>query len=1012
MERLKLLESAITHTKDIVMITKAEPFGEPGPIIEYVNPAFTAITGYTAEEAIGKSPRFLQGPGTDRQQLKNLRACMEKWQPGEVTTLNYKKSGEPFWVNFSVHPVANEKGWFTHWVSVEKDVTAQKNAEQALLNSLKHLENYTQAVEKGTNMVIFNLAGVITFANDRFCQLSKYTKEELVGSHMMLLPSDQITPEYGLHFWKTVMAGNVFRDRMKKTAKDGSYFWVDAILTPFVNTEGEVYQVLALDTDITQTKLAEEALQLSNDRFNLAAKATLDIIWDWDIAKKEMYYSDACETLLGYRGGMHPFDLQPKYFTQTHPDDVTAVIKSMQLALSNGSMNWQHQYKLKNLGGEYATIIDRALIIRDEQGLAVRMVGAMQDVTVQTLAEKALTETNRLLTDYKQALDEANMVFIADADGIIKYANNNLRQMSGYTKAELIGSHISIIKSWHHSDAYYNHVWQTILMGKVFKAQIKNRAKNGSYYWVDTTITPFLNTNGKVYQFLVIDTDITQTKLAEEALQASNQRFNLAIEATMDVIWDWDIAKGQIFLSDAFLSNFGHDAGWHPFALTPAFFEKRHPDDAPGVLASLQIAIKGNDIFWQHQYRLRKQNGEYAHITDRAIIVRDEHGTAIRMVGAKRDITEQVQNAQKERAQELRFREMVYNVNDVINIIDEKGIVLYSSPSLKTVAGFEPNEVVGLKTFALAHPEDYATLKQNHAALLQHPGNGQVVEVRYRHKNGHYINIEIQGNNQLHNPAIKGIVLTTRDVTARNQKETERRELLYELMRKNTDLRQFSYLAGHHLRAPLTNLSAICTLLDADGLAPDEVPMLLNAFKTSTLKINEVLDDIIKILLVKDSAPKQVKDTVHLQQALAVAMQLTKNAIAASGATVTADFSNAPQVMFSKAYMQDIFAELITNAIQFAHSQRPPVITITVTTTGGTVVVTVADNGLGLDMEKAKNKVFGLYQRFTNIGTGRGLGLYMVQAKLAMFGYTIAVQSTVNKGSTFTIRLHNQQAKS
>ncbi len=646
LQRLKLLESVITHTKEVVLVTKAEPFGEPGPIIEYVNPAFTAITGYTAEEAIGKSPRFLQGPGSDRQQLSKLRASMEQWQACEVTTLNYKKSGEPFWANFSVHPVANEKGWFTHWVSVEKDVTAQKNAEQALLNSLKHLENYTQAVEKGTNMVIFNLDGVITFANDRFCQLSKYTKEELVGSHMMLLASDQITPEYGLHFWKTLMAGNVFRDRMKKTAKDGSYFWVDAILTPFVNTEGEVYQVLALDTDITQTKLAEEALQLSNDRFTLASKATLDIIWDWDIAKKEMYYSDACETLLGYRGGMHPFDLQPKYFTQTHPDDVTAVIKSMQLALSNGSMNWQHQYKLKNLGGEYATIIDRALIIRDEQGLAVRMVGAMQDVTVQTLAEKALTETNRLLTDYKQALDEANMVFIADADGIIKYANNNLRQMSGYTKAELIGSHISIFKSSQYSDDFYNHIWQTIKLGKIFKAQIKNRDKNGSYYWVDTTITPFLNSNGKVYQFLSIETDITQTKLAEEALETSNQRFNLAMEATMDVIWDWDIAKGQIFLSDAFLFNFGHDAGWHPFALTPAFFEKRHPDDAPGVLASLQIAIKGNDIFWQHQYRLRKQNGEYAHITDRAIIVRDEHGTAIRMVGAKRDITEQDQNAQ------------------------------------------------------------------------------------------------------------------------------------------------------------------------------------------------------------------------------------------------------------------------------------------------------------------------------------------------------------------------------
>ncbi|TFF40352.1 PAS domain S-box protein [Mucilaginibacter psychrotolerans] len=126
---LKLLESVITNTTDAVLITEAEPFDEPGPRILYVNEAFTRMTGYTAEEVIGKTPRLLQGPKTDKAQLGHLSKCLRNWEPCESTLINYKKSGEAFWVNFTVTPVADEKGWYTHWISVERDVTKRKTEE-------------------------------------------------------------------------------------------------------------------------------------------------------------------------------------------------------------------------------------------------------------------------------------------------------------------------------------------------------------------------------------------------------------------------------------------------------------------------------------------------------------------------------------------------------------------------------------------------------------------------------------------------------------------------------------------------------------------------------------------------------------------------------------------------------------------------------------------------------------------------------------------------------------------
>jgi PAS domain S-box-containing protein len=156
-QHLRLLESVITHSNEAVLITEAEPIDDPGPRIVFVNEAFTRLTGYKAEEVIGKSPRFLQGPKTDRIELDKVRESLEKWQAANATVINYKKNGEPFWVNFSVSPVADEVGWYTHWISIERDVTDKKREElqkslvakiSAVFNREEDLKNCLQQVAK------------------------------------------------------------------------------------------------------------------------------------------------------------------------------------------------------------------------------------------------------------------------------------------------------------------------------------------------------------------------------------------------------------------------------------------------------------------------------------------------------------------------------------------------------------------------------------------------------------------------------------------------------------------------------------------------------------------------------------------------------------------------------------------------------------------------------------------------------------------------------------------------
>ncbi|HEY7886165.1 MAG TPA: PAS domain S-box protein, partial [Cellvibrionaceae bacterium] len=129
-EQMRLLQTCVDHMKDIVLITEAEPQDEPGPRILYANPAFEQVTGYNLEEILGKSPRFLQGPKTQRHELDRVREAMQHWQPVRTELINYTKAGKEFWIEMELVPIANHKGWFTHWVAVERDITERKRINE------------------------------------------------------------------------------------------------------------------------------------------------------------------------------------------------------------------------------------------------------------------------------------------------------------------------------------------------------------------------------------------------------------------------------------------------------------------------------------------------------------------------------------------------------------------------------------------------------------------------------------------------------------------------------------------------------------------------------------------------------------------------------------------------------------------------------------------------------------------------------------------------------------------
>ena len=175
-KHLNLLEAAIRNDYDSILITELE-LEKPGPRIVYVNDGFTKMTGYTKEEVIGKTPRILQGPKTDRAVLDKLKERLKEGKSFFGQTVNYRKDGSEFVNQWDIHPLTDEEGNVTHWVSYQHDITERKKAEQVLVDTQMEFDQLREASRQ--TVVDIDLQGNIAMANKSFRELVGYGNNEL-----------------------------------------------------------------------------------------------------------------------------------------------------------------------------------------------------------------------------------------------------------------------------------------------------------------------------------------------------------------------------------------------------------------------------------------------------------------------------------------------------------------------------------------------------------------------------------------------------------------------------------------------------------------------------------------------------------------------------------------------------------------------------------------------------------------------------------------------------------------
>jgi len=258
LDKNNLYEKIVGKINDAVLITEADPVDLPGPKIVFVNEAFCTMTGYTPEEVIGKTPRILQGPKTGRQELEKLKTAFGKWKSERVELINYRKDGTEFAVEFEVVPVADEKGWFTHWISVQREVTDRRDIQEKLEIS----EAFNRTILESSNdcLKVLDLEGRIQYMNaNALCQMdlddfSTFRNTywvSLWGSENEALVKDSIAK---------ALAGQTAKFTAFCPTAKGIPKWWDVVVSP---AGKPVQKVVAVSRDITEAKEAAEKIKKS-----------------------------------------------------------------------------------------------------------------------------------------------------------------------------------------------------------------------------------------------------------------------------------------------------------------------------------------------------------------------------------------------------------------------------------------------------------------------------------------------------------------------------------------------------------------------------------------------------------------------------------------------------------------------------------------------------------------------------------------------------------------------------
>jgi|GEM_PF-2413089 len=974
--------------------------------ITYRSPSATIVTGRSDDETMGNVATSNIHPDDLPAIQEQLGLLLQQGNGSAAAIFRYqRKDGQYLWLEGTATNLLNDEN-VQGIIFNCRDVTKRKEAEEKLLASEEHFRT-----------LIENSFDVINLVDDSLNVIYRSPSAQRITG---LTDADNLhkSIQQSVHPDETEIVANLIKEtlanpgkpiscKIRSRHKDGHYLWLEGTITNLLHNR-YVNAVLLNFRDVTERVQAEERLASSENKFRALVEKNKDVIMLLDESFKVLYRSPSANEVNGWTDE----DVKSMSALENiHPDDIGQVKDIIQQVLANPGKPHDARFRNRRKDGHFIWLEGVATnLLHDKNVQAI--VFNFRDVTerIESAALLAASEER-----YRHTMD--NMlegIQIIGFDWRYIYVNDAMAKHGKYRKEELIGNTVMEIFPGIEQTGIYSIYLRCFEERVPVHLEYEFEYSDKSKAWFELSFQPLPE------GIFILSVDITERKNSERKIEEQRAQLqtlgdNLTGVMIYQLIGDTDGSRKFTYVSNGVSRLTGktpEQVMQDPAILYNMIIE----EDQPAFLAAEKEASEALSVFnMEVRCRTSKNEIRWLKITSTP---RSQLNGQVVWDGFHIDITEQREAAQKIADSEARFRALIENNTDAIVLNDADSNILYQSPSVTKILGYNLDERRNKKSLDYVHPESRDEFIRLFEKLKLTPGEPLPFQYRFLHKNGNYVWLEGVVTNLLNDPIVNAYVANYRDVTERKEAEENIKQLNEDLEIKiqqrteqwkktNDELEAFSYSISHDLRAPLRGIIGFTSILEEEysSKLDDEAKRITGVIKSNTLKMGNLIDDLLSF---SRTGRHEVEKTMLNSNTL------VNEIIAGIEQKHSGDHIEWVVPPLQNAYadpttIRQVWINLLSNAVKYSSGREKQRIEIGSYTLNNQAVFFVKDNGVGFD-NKYADKLFRVFQRLHSSAEfeGTGVGLAIVEKIVSKHGGKVWANAVKGEGAAFYFSIPNE----
>ena len=971
-----------------------------GKII-FANNSFYKMSGYPVEDIIGKNPsEFLHGPNTKEEDKISFNRKLDSGKSFIQEILNYTKSGNPYRVSCFVDPVYDNSGEIKRYISIQTDVTQERKNQEYLAtfkNTLDQIKDSVFIYDKKTLQ--------FKYVNQRAIDLLGYSEKEFLNLHPFDI-NHEITEKRMRELAQPLEEGEKFHLRLKTKhlSKSGKEIPVE-VLVQYIHNESLESHFVSVVKDISEQISIEKQMK----RLSLVAEKTTNLVVITDEKGRIEYVNSAFEQKTGYKleevlGGKPGKFLHGKETNPLH-------IKANRAGLRTLKPFTQEILNYSKSGDKYWVSIAFNPVF-NESGVLKNFIAIESDITERKQRENLLKESEERLQFVLKGSELGYWDWEA-ASGKMT-VNDRWYEMLGYTRADFEPS----IDNWHalvHSEDMkkLNEIMEYVFPDSDkndFYVELRAKHKKGHYLWIlDRGSVVERDKQGQPSRISGMHMEITERKELEHHLKVERQFLNNIINTNAlslmvlnrkgEIIYANNGAEGLLGLKKSEIEQKTYnDPVWDIYTMDGNPF--------PHQELPFTRVMETGEVVKDIQLCLIWKDGTVKYLTLVGAPVSYENGRVNDVVITIIDITKRIV-AQKQLDQtKNQMQSILKEMDDVVwSVSLPEYKMIYITPSIEKITGFPQSyyleNYIGNRWEERIYEHDKKVLEKAYQDLDNY-GSFEI-EYRIRTKDNRLKWVSNKGTIIRKNGKPSRLDGYIADISKRKEQENSLQKYLEIVEDQNERLKNFTYIVSHNLRSHSANIQGLMYLINKKNPEIAEIEYVKMLNKASN-QLDDTLHHLNNVVSVVSSAEEMQKS--NLSQVVTAFSDTFQNLIRESKIWFLNEISKNVTVEAVPAFLESIITNLLTNAIKYSDPEKiDSFVRISSRNFNGIVIIEIADNGLGIDLEKYGEKLFGMYKTFHAHVDSRGLGLFLTKNQVESMGGKIEVESKLGLGSTFKVFL-------